>query len=75
MLPTDPREPTPTERVAAACAKSPARFKLPREVRVLKEFQRATLEKVSKAKLRAMLTEAEGAEDDFRQCSEVPVLT
>ena len=58
VLPTDPADPTLTERIIAACTKSLAGFKTPREVRVLDEFPRATLEKVSKAKLRAMLTEA-----------------
>ena len=57
VLPTDPADPTLTERITAACAKSLAGFKAPREVRVLDEFPRATLEKVSKAKLRASLTE------------------
>jgi crotonobetaine/carnitine-CoA ligase len=57
VLPTDPADPTLTERITAACTKSLAGFKEPREVRVLAEFPRATLEKVSKAKLRAALTE------------------
>jgi carnitine-CoA ligase len=57
VLSTDPSDPTLTERIAATCGKSLARFKVPREVRILEEFPRATLQKVSKAKLRAMLTE------------------
>jgi crotonobetaine/carnitine-CoA ligase len=58
VVPTDPTDPTLVERVTAACVKSLAVFSRPREVRVLEEFPRATLEKVSKAKLRAMLVEA-----------------
>ena len=58
VLPADAADPTLTGRISAACAKSLASFKLPREVRVVEEFPRATLEKVSKAKLRAMLTES-----------------
>src|SRR5271165_2951458 len=61
VLAQDPADLDLTARILNACAKSLASFKLPREVRVLEEFPRATLEKVSKAKLRAMLTEAEGA--------------
>ena len=57
VLPTDPTDPTLTQRIGAACAKSLAAFKVPREVRVLEEFPRATLGKVSKAQLRAMLEE------------------
>jgi crotonobetaine/carnitine-CoA ligase len=54
LLATDPADPTLVERVIAACAKSLAGFKQPREVRLLEEFPRATLEKVSKAQLRGM---------------------
>ena len=46
-----------TARIMSACANALASFKAPREVRVVEEFPRATLEKVSKAKLRAMLEE------------------
>ena len=56
VLATDPTDPTLTERITAACVKSLASFKLPREVRVLEKFPRATLEKVSKAKLRTLLS-------------------
>jgi crotonobetaine/carnitine-CoA ligase len=57
VLPTDAADPTLTERITAACVKSLAAFKMPREVRVVEEFPRATLQKVSKVKLRAMLTD------------------
>ena len=43
------------ERVRAACAAQLADFKVPREVRVVRELPRAALEKVAKAQLRAML--------------------
>jgi carnitine-CoA ligase len=49
----------PTELVAqvqAACARQLADFKQPREVRLIDEFPRSTLEKIAKAQLRAMLT-------------------
>ena len=57
VLATEPADPTLTERISAACVKSLAAFKMPHEIRVVEEFPRATLQKVSKAKLRAMLTE------------------
>jgi carnitine-CoA ligase len=56
VLPTDPADPTLVERITAACVKSLGGFKMLREVRVVEEFPRATLEKISKAKLRPMLT-------------------
>jgi len=40
------------EAVLAACQQSLADFKVPREVRVVGELPRSTLEKVAKAKLR-----------------------
>ena len=43
------------ERVAAACAAQLADFKRPREVRIVKDFPRSTLEKIAKAELRRML--------------------
>lgn len=45
------------EAVKAACAKSLASFKLPREVHVLDSFPRSTLEKIAKAELRRLLDE------------------
>ncbi|WP_339614033.1 AMP-binding protein [uncultured Parvibaculum sp.] len=45
--------------VLAACRKGLADFKIPREVRILPEFPRSTLEKIAKAELRSVL-EAEG---------------
>jgi crotonobetaine/carnitine-CoA ligase len=61
LLPTDPADPTLIERVAAACTRCLASFKQPKELRVLEEFPRVTLEKVSKANLRAMLAQREPA--------------
>jgi carnitine-CoA ligase len=58
VLAADSADPTLNARILTACAKSLAGFKVPREVRVLEEFPRATLEKVSKAKLRAIVGEA-----------------
>ena len=43
------------ERVAAACTAHLADFKRPREVRIVKDFPRSTLEKIAKAELRRML--------------------
>jgi len=57
VLAQDSADPDLTARILTECAKSLASFKAPREVRVVEEFPRATLEKVSKARLRAMLTE------------------
>lgn len=47
------------DRINAACAKSLADFKRPREVRLVDSMPRSTLEKVAKAQLRAALA-AEG---------------
>jgi crotonobetaine/carnitine-CoA ligase len=45
-----------------ACDVALAKFKQPREVRLVRDLPRATLEKVSKAKLRQLLREEEKAE-------------
>jgi crotonobetaine/carnitine-CoA ligase len=45
------------DRINAACAKSLADFKRPREVRLVDSMPRSTLEKVAKAQLRAALAE------------------
>jgi len=42
-------------RVLAACRKGLADFKVPREIRLVEEMPRSTLEKVAKAELRKML--------------------
>ncbi len=47
------------ERIGAACEAQLADFKRPRELRLVKDFPRSTLEKIAKAELRRML-EAEG---------------
>ena len=49
------------QRIEAACRSGLADFKRPREVRLVASMPRATLEKVAKAQLRALL-EAEGRE-------------
>jgi crotonobetaine/carnitine-CoA ligase len=46
------------ERVTAACGQTLASFKRPRAVRLLEEFPRVTLEKVSKTELRTMATQS-----------------
>jgi crotonobetaine/carnitine-CoA ligase len=43
------------ERIVAQCRKSLADFKVPREVRLVDELPRATLEKIAKNVLRAEL--------------------
>jgi crotonobetaine/carnitine-CoA ligase len=43
------------DRVAAACGAQLADFKRPREMRIVKDFPRSTLEKIAKAELRRML--------------------
>ena len=48
------------ERVGAACSAQLADFKQPRELRIVKDFPRSTLEKIAKAELRRML-DAEAA--------------
>ena len=45
------------DAVNAACTSALADFKRPREVRILEEFPRATLEKIAKAELRRMLAD------------------
>ncbi|MDG2284591.1 MAG: AMP-binding protein, partial [Alphaproteobacteria bacterium] len=52
------------ERARAACAAKLADFKVPVEVRVMEEFPRSTLEKIAKAKLRAMLEEEAGSRSE-----------
>jgi crotonobetaine/carnitine-CoA ligase len=47
--------------IDAACAAGLAGFKRPREVRVVDELPRSTLEKVNKAALRRMLEAEDGA--------------
>ena len=48
------------ERIIAACRRSLAEFKVPREVRLVDDFPRSTVEKIAKNVLRAEL-EADGA--------------
>ena len=53
------------EAVLRACGEALAAFKVPREVRVVDELPRATLEKIAKAQLRAQL--AREQEDEARR--------
>ena len=55
LLGAEPDDPTLIARVQGACHAALARFKQPAEIRVLNEFPRATLQKVAKARLRAIL--------------------
>lgn len=48
---------TLAEDVAAACIRALADFKRPREVRLVEDFPRSTLEKIAKNQLRAQLAE------------------
>ncbi|MBV8914438.1 MAG: AMP-binding protein [Acetobacteraceae bacterium] len=48
VRPADPADPTLTERITGACVKSLAAFSVPREIRVLDDFPRVTLQKVSR---------------------------
>jgi crotonobetaine/carnitine-CoA ligase len=43
------------EAIEAACVQSLADFKRPREIRIVEDFPRSTLEKIAKAQLRTML--------------------
>jgi crotonobetaine/carnitine-CoA ligase len=43
------------DSVMAACRKALADFKVPREIRIVDEMPRSTLEKVAKAELRKLL--------------------
>jgi crotonobetaine/carnitine-CoA ligase len=55
---TDPSAHTALiEAIHAACAAELAGFKLPREVRIVEELPRSTLEKINKATLRKMLVD------------------
>jgi crotonobetaine/carnitine-CoA ligase len=58
IIPADGVERAPKDlqdTVMAACRKALADFKLPREIRLVDEMPRSTLEKVAKAELRKML--------------------
>jgi carnitine-CoA ligase len=48
------------DRIAAACGASLASFKQPREIRIVKELPRSTLEKIAKAQLRQLLKDGPG---------------
>jgi crotonobetaine/carnitine-CoA ligase len=47
--------------IEAACARELADFKRPREIRIVEDFPRSTLEKINKAALRRLLEDATGA--------------
>jgi crotonobetaine/carnitine-CoA ligase len=51
------------ERIEAACTAQLADFKRPRQMRLVQDFPRSTLEKIAKAELRRML-DAESAEPE-----------
>jgi len=58
IIPADGVERAPKDlhdKIMAACRKALADFKLPREIRLVDEMPRSTLEKVAKAELRKML--------------------
>ena len=55
IIPADSHGPDLAEKAAAACKKALATFKQPHEFRLVDSLPRATLEKVSKAALRAIL--------------------
>lgn len=62
VLPAAHAEGDLLDRVRAACAAQLADFKQPHELRIVRDFPRATLEKIAKAELRRRL-DAEAAED------------
>lgn len=55
VVPAGLQQPGLEDRVAAACAAALSDFKRPREIRLTPSLPRATLEKVAKAELRALL--------------------
>jgi carnitine-CoA ligase len=58
IIPADGVERAPKDlhdNVMAACRKALADFKVPREIRLVDEMPRSTLEKVAKAELRKLL--------------------
>ena len=57
IIPVDRDDVGLVERVATACRERLADFKRPHELRIVNELPRATLEKVAKSQLRALLYE------------------
>ena len=57
IIPVDSDDLGLAERVATACRERLADFKRPHELRIVNELPRATLEKVAKSQLRALLRE------------------
>ena len=56
VLPNLDAPPDLSQRVAEACLSQLADFKQPREIRMVSELPRSTLEKIAKAELRRILT-------------------
>ena len=56
---TDAERGALTQAIEAACASELAGFKRPRELHIVEELPRSTLEKINKAALRAMLKAAD----------------
>ena len=55
ILPSADAPPNLSERISQACASQLADFKQPREIRIVQELPRSTLDKIAKAQLRKLL--------------------
>lgn len=69
VVPDGSPRPGIEDRIAAACADALSNFKRPHEIRLTASLPRATLEKVAKAELRALLVQEEKLRPAGRQRS------
>ncbi|MGZ9098376.1 MAG: AMP-binding protein [Brevundimonas sp.] len=69
VVPAGPQAPGLEDRIAAACANALSGFKRPHEIRLTTTLPRATLEKVAKAELRALLIREADVAAEFPKSS------